>query len=152
MLEVPASNPTNDAARPAGLRGTTDFTPGNWVELAIDVGAFLNDKAGVEDGHFKIERLALILPPVKGGALELDAAAVMKNVPAEKRSLDFHAYDASGIDGLYIGDRRIADGDRIQLDKLYEACGPSFFADIRIRDRAGNLSPMATIVPLPPRE
>ncbi|MBQ6924541.1 MAG: hypothetical protein IJQ73_07865, partial [Kiritimatiellae bacterium] len=152
VLEVPTSNPTNDAARPAGLHGTTDFTPGNWVELAIDVGTFLNDAAGVEDGRFKIERLALILPPVKGGALELDAAAVMKNVPAEKRSIDFHAYDASGIDGLYIGDRRIADGDRIQLDKLYEACGPSFFADIRIRDRAGNLSPMATIVPLPPRE
>ena len=150
VLEVPASNSTNDAARPAGLRGNTDFTPGNWVELAIDVAAFLNDKAGITNGAFKIDRLALILPPVKGGALELDAAAVVRSVPAAKRSLDFNAYDVSGIDGLYVGDTKIAEGSRIILEKLYEKCGSKFFADIRIRDRAGNTAPMAAIIPLPP--
>ena len=152
VLEVPASNSTNDAARPAGLRGNTDFTPGKWVELAIDVGAFLNAKAGMTDGAFKIERLALILPPVKGGALELDAAAVVKHIPIAKRSLDFNAYDVSGIDGLYIDDTKISEGGRIMLDKLYEQCGTNFFADIRVRDRAGNITPMATIIPLPPRD
>ncbi len=152
VLEVPASNSTNNAARPAGLRGDTDFTPGKWVELAIDAAAFLSDKAGMTNGAFKIERLALILPPVKGGALELDAAAVTKNVPIAKRSLDFNAYDVSGIDGLYIGDTKISDAGRIMLDKLYEKCGSSFFADIRIRDRAGNITPMASIIPLPPQE
>ena len=152
VLAVPASNPTNDAARPVGLRGNTDFTSGKWVELAIDVGAFLDDKSGMENGSFKIERLALILPPIKGGELELDAAAVVKNVPAEKRSLDFNAYDVSGIDGLYIGDTRISDAGRIMLDKLYEQCGSKFFAEIRVRDRAGNTTPMASIIPLPPRK
>ena len=106
----------------------------------------------MSNGAFKIERLALVLPPVKGAALELDAAAVVKNVPAAKRSLDFNAYDVSGIDGLYIGDTKISDAGRIMLDKLYEKCGPSFFADIRIRDRAGNITPMASIIPMPPQE
>ena len=150
VMEVPASTATNAAVRPAGLRGVTDFTPGKWVDLAIDVGAFLNDKTGLSNGSFRIERLALILPPVKGGALELAAAAVMKNVPAAKRSLDFNAYDASGIDGLYVGDTKISDAGRIMLDQLYEKCGSKFFAEIRIRDRAGNLTPMASIIPLPP--
>ena len=152
VLEVPASSQTNEASRIVGLRGDTDFTPGKWVELAIDVGAFLCSKAGAPGASFKIERLQLVLPHVKGGALELDAAAVMKNVPADKRSLDFNAYDVSGIDGLYIGDTKIADGGRIMLDKLYEKCGSKLFADIDVRDRAGNVTPLATIVPLPPRD
>ena len=150
VLEVPASDSTNNAARPVGLRGNTDFTPGKWVELAIDVAAFLNDKAGMSNGAFKVERLTLILPPVKGGAVELEAAAVVKNVPVAKRSLDFNAYDVSGIDGLYIGDAKIAEGGRILFEKLHETCGSKFFADIRIRDRAGNTTPMASIIPLPP--
>ncbi len=152
VLEMPASNQTNEAARIVGLRGKTDFTPGKWVELAVDVGAFLCHKAGAPGASFKIERLALILPPVKGGALELEAVAVVKNVPAEKRSLDFNAYDVSGIDGLYVGDTRIAESGRIMLDKLYEKCGTNLFADVTVRDRAGNVSPLATIVPLPPRD
>ena len=119
---------------------------------SIDVGAFLCSKAGAPGASFKIERLQLVLPPVKGGALELEAVAVVKNVPADKRSLDFNAYDVSGIDGLYIGDTKIADGGRIMLDKLYEKCDSKFFADVRIRDRAGNTTPMASIIPLPPQE
>ena len=75
----------------------------------------------------------------------------MKNVPAGKRSLDFNAFDTSGIDGLYIGDTRIAEGSRIMLDKLYENCGTNLFVDVTVRDRAGNVSPLATIVPLPPQ-
>ena len=149
---MPASNQTNEASRIVGLRGDTDFTPGKWVELAIDVGAFLCSKAGAPGASFKIERLQLVLPPVKGGALELDAAAVVKNVPADKRSLDFNAYDVSGIDGLYIGDTKIAESGRIMLNKLYEKCGSKLFADINVRDRAGNVTPLATIVPLPPRD
>jgi hypothetical protein len=152
VLEVPASNQTNEASRTVGLHGNTDFTPGRWVELAVDVGAFLCDKAGAPGASFKIERLQLVLPPVKGGALELDAAAVVKNVPAEKRSLDFNAYDVSGIDGLYIGDTKIAESGRIMLDKLYEKSGSKLFADINVRDRAGNVTPMASIIPLPPHE
>jgi hypothetical protein len=37
------------------------------------------------------------------------------------------------------------------LDKLYEHSGGRFFADVTVRDRAGNVTPLAAIIPLPPR-
>ncbi len=150
-LAIPAQNPTNGAARPAGLIQSGDFVPGKWVELVLDANAFLRAQADTT-GDFRINRLTVGLPAVGGFTLELDAAAIMKDVPNLKRTIDFNAYDASGIDGIYIGDEKIVDGWRISYERLYERRGDSAFVSLRIRDRAGTSTGTPIIVPLPPRE
>ena len=148
---MPASNPTNEAARPVGLRGLADFVPGRWVDLALDINAFLRAEAGTT-GDFRIVRLQISLPPVANAAVEFNAAAIMRNIPNLKRTIDFNAYDASGIDGVYSGDKKLSGDWHLTLEQLYETCGKDFFADITVRDRAGNRATQPVVVPLPPRD
>lgn len=150
-VKIPTAASTNQTELIPGLYGTIDFTPGKWVELALDVNEFLKTKSGAQKFEFRISRLQLMLPPVKGYTLEINAAVIMKDIQNINRSLSFNAYDASGIDGIFMRGAKILDGWEFTPKMLYEKSDGSIFPEIKLGDRAGNMT-KGLLIPLPPMQ
>ena len=149
-MKIPAVNVTNEVGRPVGLYGNTDFAPGKWVDLAVDVNAFLRHAAGTK-GNFSLYALQFQMPAISNYRLEVETIFVTRDIPDTKKNINFNAYDISGIDGLYSDGEKLTGWWSVTPNRLYEIAGDKMFAKLKLRDKAGNETPVPIIVPLPPR-
>lgn len=139
---------TNQA--PAYIYGDLAFETNKWFDIAFDVDAALKSVIGT-DSEVKIQEFSILLPPRPGFTLDIASVCIMPDWK-EGSAFDLHAFDPSGLEGVFVDGKFSNSGWFLNPAKTSELLPDKtrFFRNVSVHDRAGNASKEVQF-PFPPR-
>jgi hypothetical protein len=141
-LQLPATPGANPF-----VHGPTQWRPGEWQDILIDVRGFLRAESGLPEAP-AVRVLTLLFPAGGKQNIQMRAAAILSPWGAED-VLKFRAYDLCGLRGLVWqgGGTSACMGARPSRLKL--PADDAIWLKVRLADRPGNLSDFI-FIPIPP--